>query len=217
MMLRQYANRINVCVITSGKSQGAPHIACRCLESRSSCPVRGAYLGASQRLRSKGGRCLFSYTALTNTSGICVMLMWVPCLRRMQHQKAMQASLQLQHRDSPWSGMRGPHTAPLTWILIAIFFSEDIQPPRLTYASTCFGGSLKGTEGTFWVQVQEVATPGAAEEVLTRSGEVVQLFRRPGLSQSATKTLLRKVRCCQSHSRSSQDQSRLVKSCIYTL
>ena len=42
---------------------------------------------------------------------------------------------------------------------------------------------------------QEVATPGAAEEVLTRSGEVVQLFRRPGLSQSATKTLLRKV-CC---------------------
>ena len=44
---------------------------------------------------------------------------------------------------------------------------------------------------------QEVATPGAAEEVLRRSGEVVQLFRRPGLSQSATKTLLRKVRLLQ--------------------
>ena len=43
---------------------------------------------------------------------------------------------------------------------------------------------------------QEVATPGAAEEILTRPGDVVQLFRRPGLSQSATKTLLRKVWCC---------------------
>ena len=43
------------------------------------------------------------------------------------------------------------------------------------------------------VSTQEVATPGAAEEVLTRSAEVVQLFRRPGLSQSATKSLLRKV------------------------
>ncbi len=52
----------------------------------------------------------------------------------------------------------------------------------------------------FFMPTQEVATPGAAEEVLTRSGEVVQLFRRPGLSQSATKTLLRKVRCCQLHS-----------------
>ena len=29
-----------------------------------------------------------------------------------------------------------------------------------------------------------------------RPGDVVQLFRRPGLSQSATKTLLRKVWCC---------------------
>lgn len=41
--------------------------------------------------------------------------------------------------------------------------------------------------------MQEIATPGAAEEVLTHSAEVVQLFRRPGLSQSATKSLLRKV------------------------
>ena len=40
---------------------------------------------------------------------------------------------------------------------------------------------------------QEVASSGAAEEVLQRSAEVVQLFRRPGLSASATKTLLRKV------------------------
>ncbi|CAL5220912.1 g3007 [Coccomyxa viridis] len=86
----------------------------RYLESRSSCPVRGACLGASQRLRSNG------------------------------------------------RSIRGP----------------------CRHLCSC---SIETAPG------QEVATPGAAEEVLTRSGEVVQLFRRPGLSQSATKTLLRKV------------------------
>ena len=40
---------------------------------------------------------------------------------------------------------------------------------------------------------QEVASPGAAEEVREHSG-VLHLYRRPGLSPSATKSLLRKVR-----------------------
>ena len=71
--------------------------------------MRGAYLGATRRLRSTGGL-LCTVLSSQGHTRLSAHIMRTPCLCRAQHLQAMQASVQLQYQNSPWSGALSSRT-----------------------------------------------------------------------------------------------------------